>query len=177
MASEVITNIFAYWEQVGVFSYIIPFLLIFALVFGILMRMGLFKENKAVSAIIALAVGLMALQFDFVPRFFSEIFPRFGIGLAIILITLILVGMFTDPSKPGLMYLFLGIGVVITIVILVQTSSALGSNVGTWIQQNWGSSLAAIGIIILVIVAIAAVLGVKPKKTDYKAPIFKFSQD
>ena len=73
MVSEVITNIFAYWEQIGVFSYILPFLMIFALVFGILMRMGIFKENKAVSAIVALAVGLLSLQFDFVPRFFSEI--------------------------------------------------------------------------------------------------------
>ena len=171
MVSEVITNIFAYWEQIGVFSYILPFLMIFALVFGILMRMGIFKENKAVSAIVALAVGLLSLQFDFVPRFFSEIFPRFGVGLAIILVLLILVGMFTDPSKPGLMYMFLGIGIVITAVIFIQTSSVLGSGVGDWIQQNWASALAAIIIIVLVIVAIAATLGAKVKTGTYNAPI------
>ena len=60
-------------------------MLIFALVFGILIKTQIFKDNKAVNGIIALAVAFMALQFDFVPTFFAQIFPRLGIGLAIIL--------------------------------------------------------------------------------------------
>ena len=62
------------WEQAGFFSYLLPFLLIFALVFGILTRVKIFKDNKVVNGIIALAVALMALQFNFVPQFFSQIF-------------------------------------------------------------------------------------------------------
>src|SRR3989344_2867821 len=87
-------EILAKWQEIGVFSYILPLLLIFALIFGILTKMSLLGDNKAVNAIIALAVGLMSLQFDFVPRFFSEIFPRLGIGLAILLVLLILTGLF-----------------------------------------------------------------------------------
>ena len=63
------------WEQAGFFSYLLPFLLIFALVFGILTQIQLFRENKAINAIIALVVGLISLQFPMVPQFFSEIFP------------------------------------------------------------------------------------------------------
>ena len=37
---------------------------------------------------IALAVAFMSLQFDVVSMFFSELFPRFGVGLSIILVIL-----------------------------------------------------------------------------------------
>ncbi|MFQ5531223.1 MAG: hypothetical protein ACE5ES_01265, partial [Candidatus Nanoarchaeia archaeon] len=93
-----IGDLLSVWQQQGFFSYLLPFLLIFALVFGILEQAKLFKENKAINGIIALVVGLMALQLDFVPIFFSEIFPRLGVGLSFILVLLILAGMFVDTS-------------------------------------------------------------------------------
>ena len=93
-----IGNILSQWEAMGFFSYVLPFLLIFAMVFGILIQLRLFRDNKTINAIIALAVGLMALQFSFVPRFFSEIFPRLGVGLVVILIIIILTGLFANPE-------------------------------------------------------------------------------
>ena len=78
------------WEQAGFFSYVLPFLLIFALVFGILSSIQVFKENRAIDAIIALVVGLMALQFEMVPIFFAQVFPRLGVALSVILVILIL---------------------------------------------------------------------------------------
>ena len=79
-------------SNMGFFTYVLPFLLIFSLVFGILSSMKLFKENRGVDAIIAVVVGLMALQFDMVPVFFSQVFPRMGVALAAILVILILAG-------------------------------------------------------------------------------------
>ena len=114
-----IGDLLSAWEQAGFFSYLLPFLLIFALVFGILNQIQLFKEKKAINAIIALVVGLMSLQFPMVPLFFSEIFPRLGVGLAIILVVLIFVGMFIDPGKAGIFYILMGIGAVIVVVVLV----------------------------------------------------------
>src|SRR3989344_2042976 len=95
-----IGNLLSQWEQLGVFSYVLPFLLLFSLIFGILSRANIFKENKGINATIALAVALMALQFNAVPRFFSDIFPRLGIGLSVILVGLILIGLFTDSKMP-----------------------------------------------------------------------------
>ncbi|MEK6827230.1 MAG: hypothetical protein AABX99_01980 [Nanoarchaeota archaeon] len=83
--SGVLGDLLAKWEQAGFFSYLLPFLLIFALIFGILLKLNIFKDNKMVNGIIALSVSLMSLQFGFVPDFFSQIFPRVGVGLAIIL--------------------------------------------------------------------------------------------
>ena len=94
-----IGSILAYWDSIGFFSYVLPFLLIFALVFGILTRSQIFKDNKGINAILSLTVGLLSLQFQFVPYFFGEIFSRLGVGLAVILSALILVGLFLPSDK------------------------------------------------------------------------------
>ena len=74
-------EIFYSWENLGVFDFMLPFLLIFALIFGILSKLDLFGDkSKQVNAIVAFSVGLMAMRFDIVPLFFSDIFPRLGIA-------------------------------------------------------------------------------------------------
>ena len=81
-----ITDILNQWDQIGVFTYVIPFLLIFAVVFAMLQKTRVLGDNRTVQGIVGVSIGLLALQFDFVSTFFAEIFPRFGVGLAIFLI-------------------------------------------------------------------------------------------
>ena len=142
--------------DMGFFSYLLPFLLLFALVFGILTRMNIFKETKYVNGIIALVVGLLALQFDFVSNFFSQIFPRMGVGLSIVLILLIVVGLFLDPKSNAIMYTLLGVGAVIVIVILVQTAGVLGWSSGDWWSDNWVYIAAAAFVLVVVGIIVAA---------------------
>ncbi len=151
-----IGEVFSVWEQAGFFSYLLPFLLIFALVFGILTQIQLFRDSKAINAIIALVVGLIALQFPMVPLFFSEIFPRLGIGLAIILVILIFVGMFIDPEKGGFFYVLMGVGGVIVVVILVQTAGALGWSSGQWWVDNWPMVAGAVFILAVIGIIVGA---------------------
>lgn len=154
-------------QQTGFFSYVIPFLLIFALVFGILTRMGLFKENKAVVSIIALAVGLMALQLNIVPQFFSQIFPRFGIAISIILVLLIISGLFMDPKKPGIMIGLFIVALIIVAVVLVQSAGVLGSPISTWIANNWGTAL---GVLVIGGGLIGAVIAIISSGRDKGKP-------
>lgn len=140
-----IGNLLVQWEQLGVFSYMLPFLIIFALIFGILSKVDFFG-NKAVNAVIALSVALMALQFGFVSIFFSDIFPRLGIGLAVILVALILLGLFTDSNQTFLMMI---IGAVVLIVVLWNSFDSLGgSSFGYWLSQNIGTVI-ILGIILI----------------------------
>ena len=140
-------NLFNTWEQLGFFDYVLPFLLIFALVFGILSRMNFF-DNKSVNGLIAFSVGLMALQSNIVSTFFSELFPRFGVGLAIILLVIIFGGLFI-PDKITFIYLI--IGAVVLVGVLVYTAGALGWSSG----YDWGGQWPSIvfGILLIVLVA------------------------
>jgi len=144
------------WEAAGFFSYLLPFLLIFALVFGILTKINIFKDNKMVNGIIALAVGLMSLQFSFVPDFFSQIFPRVGVGLAVILVVLILVGLFADERSPAVTYVLMGIGVLVVGIIIIQSAGALGWASGQWWEDNWQMVVGAVFLLILVTVIIGS---------------------
>ena len=144
-----IGGVLSYWESLGLFSYVLPFLLIFALVFGILTRVKIFKDNKAINGVIALTVGLLALQFSFVPVFFSEIFPRLGVGLALILSALILFGLFLPEEKTN-KYVGWGGFILALIVFVVVTSQSFAWTGGTWewwFYDNWPKIL-GIGIII-----------------------------
>ncbi len=164
-----IGNLLAKWEQIGVFSYVLPFLIIFALVFAILRQMHLFKENVAVGSILALTVALMSLQFEFVPRFFAEIFPRLGVGLAVILVVLIMIGMFMDPRKSGLMWTLLAVGGIIVVVVLIKSAGALGWSSGDLIQEHWGTILGLIVFLAFIGIIIGTAVGSKKPGSDYQA--------
>jgi hypothetical protein len=173
MNEGAIGELFIKWEQMGFFSYLLPFLLIFSLVFGILVKVKLFKDNKAVNAIIALAVGLMAVQFDMVSNFFSQIFPLMGVALAIILAFFILVGLFIDPDHPAMNWVLFGIGAIIFIVVLVQAAGSFGWS-ANWLQDNWVTILGAAIVIALVVAVIAG--SSDPNRTKH-IPKSVFSRD
>ena len=122
-----IGDLFNYWEQAGVFSYVLPFLLIFSIVYVIISKIKIFKDNTTVNGVIALSVGLLAMQYDMVPIFFAELFPRVGIGLSIILAILILLGLFIDPRQKIMMWGLFVVGLLIVIAVLYDTTQfALG---------------------------------------------------
>ena len=165
-------NLLSYMEQAGFFSYILPFLLIFALVFGILTKTQIFKDNKAINGIIALVVGLLSLQFDFVPIFFSEIFPRLGVGLIIILALLILAGLFFDPKNKLVNYGLLAVGVIIFLVVLIQTFGWVGWVSGFFWYDSWPTILMVV-IVIALLAAVFNSVGPKKKWPDYTGRIFE----
>ncbi len=166
-----IGNILAYWEQLGVFTYLLPFLLIFSVVFGILTKTNILGNKKGLNAVISLVIGLLALQFNFVPLFFSEIFPNLGAGLSIILVLLILIGLFLPAGKTSANYLLAGIAAIIFIVVISKSFSNLGYSIytyGIWdfIYRNLG----AITVILIILVAVGAVIGSSGSKKPGQGP-------
>lgn len=149
-------EIFMYWEQVGVFKTILPFLLIFAVVFGIISYMNLFKKNKGVQVIIAIVLGLLAIQADFFSDFLAAISPRLGVGIVILLVLLILTGLFIPEKSQGTVgWILMGVGVIIFLIVLGSSYKSLpffGSG------SFWGDDLIAwlvlVGLLIGVIVAV-----------------------
>ena len=153
------------FERIGVFDFFLPFLIIFALVFLILNGIKIFKENRAISSIIALSVGLMAVSFDFVPLFFQELFPRLGIGLAVILGLLVLTGLFLPDNAP-VNYTLLGLGVVIAAFVFFSTAGQLNlgfSNAWTYLSSEL---LAYIALIVLIVIIVAATNKKTPPKPE-----------
>lgn len=143
-------------NAIGFFSYVLPFLIIFAFSYALLGFIPIFDKNKGSAAIVAFALGFLSLQLDFVPRFFSAIFPRFGVGLAILLVALILSGVFVSEEKKGLTvyrWVFFGLGMLIFVVIAISSLSDYTSSMtGFW--DRFGALIIVGSLIIGAIVAI-----------------------
>jgi len=160
-----ISTLLMQFEQMGVFSYLLPFLVIFALVFGLISQMKLFKDNKSIPPIIALAVALMALQFDLVPVFFAEVFPRLGVGLVILLVILILIGL-VAPKDSSSIYLVYAAMIVVLVYILIDVAEAMNSPLADlWYQ--WRAPIIVVTIIAVVLVVIINMSKPKNEKTSF----------
>ena len=147
------TNVLSEWEALGVFDYLLPFLLIFAVVYGILAATKVFSGNKGVNVVVSLAVGLLSLRFDYVPLFFSEIFPRFGIGLAMLIVLMILTALFVPKGWfkgwAGSMW---AVGAVIGIVVIYKASDFLGWNLSNSAWWDQYGSMFFLGLILLTLI-------------------------
>ncbi|MCX6749941.1 MAG: hypothetical protein NTZ83_00620 [Candidatus Pacearchaeota archaeon] len=170
-------DLFAQWEAAGIFAYALPFLLIFALVYGLLMKLNIFaskadpNSGKGVNAIIALAVAFMSLQFDIVSMFFSEVFPRFGVALSIILVILILCGIFMPTNRENNWFM-VALAIIVFIIIgtvIWNSLGALGWGVGgPGLSYFWDRYSAIIIFAILII----GVIAVTTRKPDPNKPRF-----
>lgn len=174
-------DLFSQWEAAGIFQYALPFLLIFALIFGLLMKLNIFgtKENpnKGINVIIALAVAFMSLQFNMVSLFFSEIFPRLGVALSIILVILILGGLFMPTNKKNNWFM-VALAVIVFIIIgtvIYNSLDVFGWGLGgPGLSYFWNQYGALIIFAIIIIAAIAMIAGPKKKpETDFTNILLK----
>lgn len=166
------------WESVGIFNYVFPFLLIFAIVFGILTSIGIFGKNKGINVIIALVIGLLAVRNDSFVFFYGELFSRLGIGLAIIMSLLILVGLFIEENESRYWFWGLGaIGAIIGIVALLQTFETLGWGYGSYFgEDSIGWIIGAVLLIGILIAVANASSGDKTSKNSGKGKYIKLFQ-
>jgi len=159
------TDMMIYLENYGFFAYVLPFLIVFALVFAILSTMKMFQDNKGASVIIALAVGFLSLVGGFVPTFFSTIFPRFGVGISIILVALLLAGTFISGTedKKYFKWIFFGLGALVFLFVLFS-SFADWSFYGAGNWRYWWDNYAGIILLILVLIGVIVAVTVGQKK-------------
>jgi hypothetical protein len=146
------------WEQAGVFEFVLPFLLIFAIIFGILNTTNILSKHKGIQVIIAIIIGLMSITYSSrmnfsLGRFMGEAFPRLAIGLSVLMIILILIGLFVSKDERRYWLWGLGaIGFIIAIVVITQsfeTFGLIGGNYDNYVGWVIGGVL-IIGLIIAV---------------------------
>ena len=145
MVTFTITDILNMWQQAGIFAYVIPFLIIFAVVYGILNKTKLLGENRGVQATIALGVGLMSLLNDYVSNFFSSLFPYAGMGIAVLLVALILMGLVTTEDFSWRIWFIVGLVSFVAVIL------ASLNDMKWWMGGQFGDSWPAIlaGIVLL----------------------------
>jgi hypothetical protein len=146
------------WETAGVFDYLLPFLLIFAVVFGILETTKVLGEHKGIHTIVALVIGLFTMRYFQVGEFIGVIFANFGIALSVILVLIILTGLFvTRKSREGWALNTSKISLLAVVIVVIASINEFAWFGSYWWQNNWVSLL----WIAIIIGAIIAIMGGK----------------
>ncbi len=155
-------DLYAQWETSGVFDFLLPAMLIFAVIFGILTSTGVLGGNRGVNFVIALSAALMAMRLQIVSQFFSLLLPGLGIGIAILVVILILSGLFMHEAnwREWMPTFFWG-GIVIGLIIVISVINSFAWFGSSWWQRNWVSI-----IWIVALVAILAPLFTGDKKNS-----------
>jgi hypothetical protein len=152
-----IQTMFAQWESYGFYDFLLPFLLLFGIIFGVLSYMKIFSDNKGIHALIAVAVSLIAVRFPFFTDFVNVISPRIGVGLVVLLAVLILVGLFVAEKTQAIVgWIFTGIAALVALIIFLQVYNIFGFEDSFVFDEGLGALLMVVlvvGIIIVIVVA------------------------
>jgi hypothetical protein len=144
-------------EMQGIFKYVLPFLLVFALIYGILSNMKILGENKGVHVIIAIALGLLSLYGDFLPNFLVNMASNLAIGLSILLAAIILFGLFMSDDKNSnlswIKYVLFGVSALVFIIAMYSSLDDT-SFVGSWAWQQYVPAV----IVLLIIAGLIAIV-------------------
>ncbi|HLC53096.1 MAG TPA: hypothetical protein VJK03_00995 [Candidatus Nanoarchaeia archaeon] len=156
-----IETLLTQWESLGVFDFVLPFLLIFAFVFGILSTTNILGTNKGVHVTISLVIGLLALRMGFVQDFFREIFPRTGVAIAVILVLVILTAIFIPKEHLGGWAIgFYSLGGLAAVIVVFNSFSELSFFGSNW-WHEWGAMIIGALLVIGVIIAVSVSGGSK----------------
>ena len=141
---------------------VLPFVLIFTVVFAILQKTQILgKGKKQIDAIVSLSIGLIVVSYANAVGIINDLMPFMAVSVVIILIFLILYGMVFKEGEfelsKKIKNVFGGLAALAVIIAVVMVT-------GIWeyVQDNWlgGSSQSAIVTNIIFIVIVVAAIGI-----------------
>lgn len=184
--ATVLGNVVQFFEQLGVFDVLLPFLLTFSVMFALLERTKVFgtegnHSRKNLNAMVSFVVSFLVVASSKLVEIVTKVSSEIVVLLLIIVFFLMLVGSFfsADETAKGV---FLkeggwrtGFMAFVAISLLFIFLDALETDSGdTWLEVFWDwlsgfytdTSVAAIVLIIFVIATVIFVTGSWPFKSD-----------
>jgi len=161
-----IGEILNYWESLGVFSIILPFLLVFAIFYGILSNIKLFEDNRGINVMISFAAALTATAMGYYGNCLKAVMLAFAITLIVILVYFLFVSFIIKDQKI-VNYLAAIIAVIIFILVFIRSEECDLAFLG-----NLGNYVYLIPIAVAIALIIWVILGRhtgpdKPGKFDF----------
>jgi hypothetical protein len=146
---------------------ILPFVLVFVLVFAILQKSKVLGEGKAqVDALVALAIGLILVAVPPARDFIILIVPWLAVAVVVMLVFLILYGFVGGDLKEGPQWMKIVFGILagVFVLFLVAWFSGFWDTIVNWFTGGTGGNIVANIIMLLVIggaIAVAVATGKK----------------
>ena len=152
-------------------NFVLPFLLIFVLVFAILQKSKILGDGKTqIDSLVALAIGLLLIITPTPREFIVDFIPWVAVGVAVILVFLLLYGFVAEDNWKKEKWVKIVFGIISGLFVLGLVIYFSG----VWkldILSSWGSSESLWGNVILLVIvggalAIALNSKTKPKSKE-----------
>ncbi len=158
------TDIFFRLQSLGFYEFLLPFLLIFTIVFAVLEKTKIFgttsdgETRRNINGVIALIMGLLIVSnFEVVDRL-NLFLPKISLFLVVAIMVMILFGLFGANIEHGLGgWLWIGAAIVTLVAVWWALSPTMGLDffVPFWVSNNWE----VIIVLVIVLIIIFAVIG------------------
>lgn len=142
------------------FQVILPFLLVFTLVFAVLDKSEVLgKGKRSINALVALIIGLIVVAFGKAVEIINNMIPFLAVSLVVILVFMILLGALYEQ---GTFKIHENVKWVFMIIIAIAVVIAVLYFTGAWdflyeYVMDGGSSSSVISTIVFVVLIIVAV--------------------
>lgn len=164
-------------EEWGITDVMLPFLLIFVIVYAVLQKTKILGEGrKNLNAAVAIVVGLLVVIPHVTGRFppnmdpveiINKSLPQVSIFLVAIVFLLIMLGVFGQDfvmlgvSMPGWITFF---SILIIVLIFGGAAGWWSDGFGQWLEELFGKEIIAIALMVLVFGVIIAWITSEPKE-------------
>ena len=161
------------WQAIGIFDVMLPFILIFAIIFAILQKTKILSGRKGIDAIVAMAIGFIAIVNPYVSQLMKVLLENTVVAVLIIVAVMLLLGLVWGAKKPPVWnYLGAFIGLAVFVWVLGRVADYYQMYYpGTIIFSAiwWQSNLPwIIPLLIIVIFAIVVITSGSEKTAEEK---------
>ena len=100
---------------------ILPFLLVFTIVFAVLQKSKILGDGKRqIDAIVSLVIGLLVISFAQAVGIIVQLIPFLAVGLVVLLVLMLLVGSFWKGDLPKKLQYVMMTVVILAVVVAVM---------------------------------------------------------
>ena len=158
-------TIFNYFQQIGVFEYVLPFLLVFSLVFAVLEKTQILgKEKTNINVVVSIILGLLLIAQTQIVSIINTFIPKMSLFIIVVLMFFLVTGIFGETTK-GWTGLPLVIAVIVTILAVIWAlTPTIGLALPSWFQPT--DQDVALMVLIAAIIAAIAYIGRKEKPRE-----------
>lgn len=111
---------FEFLKDFGFFDVILPFILIFTLVFAILEKVKILGDKKNVNIVVALLFGAVGVASTYLTNFFNDFLPNVAITLVILFASLMLIKLLSPDLDLDVWYIQWIVPIVFVGLIIFQ---------------------------------------------------------
>ncbi|MBS3168199.1 hypothetical protein J4216_03685 [Candidatus Woesearchaeota archaeon] len=172
-------NSIDYLVDIGVFDVLLPFLLIFSIVFAILEKTQIFGQGKTnINVIVSTVVGLLIVVQTELVELLNLFLPRVAMIMVVVLMGLLLIAMLAGKEFSGLKGNVLGVAVIFIIIAIIYALTASPSPFGgLGLTSQDKEAIIAIGVPLVILLIVIGVVTKNPDKPKTESFLEKLAKE